>query len=253
MQTHKTPYKQRGAFLVIAMILLLVLSAIGVAAMSMSTTSGRVSRNYTQYLAAQTQAISVAGYGKRILETFIDGKYFGPGTCDSAITCNIIDITFPMNGRPLLPWNSGAGTTPVFRSSQSNTWWNTNAFAYEGTFAGNGNARIVVALVGANHDSPYQNTYRITGYATDSTGTVKATYQLFHVWNAYPDDPGDGTCGNNCNYAKCCDGTNCSGDAIICEASTATYVPPGWTCNDYFITGLGYTGSVCTNPIAPPS
>lgn len=253
MQIRKFPYKQRGAFLVIAMILLVVLSAIGIATMSMSTTARRVSYNYTQYLAAQNQAISVAGYGKRILSTFIDGKYFGPGTCNSAATCNIIDITFPMNGRPVLPWNAGVGTTPVFRASKPNTWWNTNAFAYEGTFAGNGNARVVVALLGANPNNPYQNTYRITGYATDNTGEVKATYQLFHVWNAYPDDPGDGTCGNNCQYAQCCSGTVCGGDVTNCESSIATYVPPGWTCSEYFVTGLGYSGSVCNNPIAPPS
>lgn len=253
---HKQPshiQHQRGAFLVIAMILLIVLSALGVAAMSLANTSERVSHNYSAYLSAQTKAMTMAGYGKRILESFQDGIYFGPGTCSTSGTCNVIDSTFPMNGRPLLPWSSGAGAAVVTRSSANNAWWNTNSFAYEASFAGSGNARVVVSLLGANHSSPYQNTYSIVGYATDPTGTVKATYQLFHVWDAYPDDPGDGTCAGGCNYAQCCSSTNvCASDASSCEGGSATYVPPGWGCNAWFVTGLGYTSSACTNPVCPP-
>lgn len=250
----KLPKQQRGAFLVIAMILLIVLSAMGVAAMSLASTAERVSYNYSAYLAAQTKAMTMAGYGKRILETFQNGVYFGPGTCSTAGTCNVVDNTFPMNGRPLLPWVSGAGTTVINRSSQTNAWWNANAFAYEATFVGSGNARVVVAVQGANPNTPYQHTYRITGYATDPSGTVKATYQIYHVWNAYPTDPGDGTCANGCNYAQCCSTTTtCGGDATSCNTATATYVPPGWTCTDYFVNGLGYDSGACANPIAPPS
>lgn len=248
------PTKQQGAFLIIAMILLIVLSALGVAAMSIANTSERVSHNYSEYIASQIKAISMAGYGERILDTFADGVYFGPGSCNTAATCNVIDNTFPMNGRPVLPWTSGAGTTSVLRASENDAWWNANAFAYEGTFAGSGNARVVVAFLGANASSPYQNTYRIIGYSTDSTGVVKATYQLFHVWDEYPADPGDGTCGGGCHYAQCCSSSStCGSDATSCSTSSATYVPPGWTCSDYFINGLGYSGTVCANPIAPPS
>lgn len=249
-----TRKKQQGAFLVIALILLIVLSALGIAAMSMANTSQQVSYNYSQYLQAQTKAISMAGYGKRILETFANGVYFGPGTCSTAATCNVIDNDFPMSGRPTLPWISGAGTAPVTRSSKNDAWWTTNGFAYEGTFAGDGNARVVVTLLGANSASPYQNTYSIVGYGTDDTGKVKATYRLFHVWNAYPDDPGDGTCANKCHYAQCCSSVlTCATDSISCEGGSATYVPPGWTCTEYFVTGLGYNSGACINPIAPPA
>lgn len=252
-QQPQYPQNQKGAFLVIALILLIVLSAMGVAAMSIANTSERVSHNYSQYLAAQIKAISMAGYIHRILGTFVDGKYFGPGSCNSAATCNLIDSTFPMDGRPVLPWTTGAGMTEVVGSSESNSWWGTNAFAYEGTFAGSGSARGLVAFLGNNTSSPYQNTYRVTGYATDNNGIVKSTYQIFHVWNSYPADPGDGTCAGSCHYAQCCSDINvCGSTAAECNVSTATYVPPGWTCTDYFVTGLGFSGTVCANPIAPP-
>ena len=108
MQTQQ-PTKaktQQGAFLVIALILLIILSALGVAAMSIANTSERVSHNYSKYIASQIKSISMAGYGERILDTFANGLYPGPGTCSTAGTCNVIDSTFPMNGRPLLPWSS---------------------------------------------------------------------------------------------------------------------------------------------------
>src|SRR5579872_5606053 len=154
MQVHlKFPHKQQGAFLVIAMILLLVLSAIGIAGMTVATTAERVSNNYARLVAAKVMALSMAGYSERILDTFHDGVYFGPGTCNSAATCNKIDNTFPMNGRPLLPWISGAGMLDVIGSAQPDMWWNTNAFSYEGTFAGSGNAKVVVAKLGADANS----------------------------------------------------------------------------------------------------
>lgn len=248
------PFKQHGAFLVIAMILLIVLSAIGVAIMSTATTSMQVSRNYSEYLQSRLTAISMAGYGKRILESFPNNVYFGPGTCTTTATCNVINNTFPMNGRPVLPWLSGLGTATMFRSSETNAWWNEHAFAYEASFGGTVGARVIVALLGANHSSPYQNTYRVVGYATDATGSVRNTSQIFHVWNAYPDDPGDGTCAGKCYYGQCCSNTNtCESDATSCENGTATYVPPGWTCTNYFVNGLGYGSSACTYPVAPPA
>lgn len=45
----------------------------------------------------------------------------------------------------------------------------------------------------------------------------------------------------------------CGSDATSCGTSSATYVPPGWSCSGYFVTGLGYSGTVCANAIAPPT
>ena len=256
MQLRSLYRAQQGAFLVIALILLLIISALGVAFMSSSVTANRVGRNYSLYMEAQLRSISMAGYAKRILESYHDGVYSGPGTCDSNTTCNVIDSTFPNSGRPVLAWTSGDGTTAtLLRSSESNSWWNTNAFAYEGSFAGSGNARVIVVRLGANTSSPYENTFRVVGYGTDSSGTsVKSTFQLFHVWKAYPAAPGNGTCAGGCKYTECCSATNsCATDALSCQNGSATYVPPGWTCADYFVTGLGYTGAACTFPVAPPT
>lgn len=247
-------FKQHGAFLVLAMILLILLSAVGVAIMSTATASMQVSRNYAKYLQSRLTSISMAGYGNRILESFADGVYFGPGTCSSAATCNIIYNTFPMNGRPILPWSSGLSGKTLYKSSETIAWWNANSFAYEASFGGSVTARVIVELVGANHSSPYQNTYRVVGFATDSTGVVRNTSQVFHVWNAYPDDPGDGTCAGKCYYSQCCSNTNsCATDATSCQNGSATYVPPGWTCTDFFVTGLGYNSNACLFPVAPPS
>ena len=259
--------RQEAAFLVIALILLLVISAMGLASLAQTTTAMRVSQNYSQYMQAVMKAESIAQYTKRILETFPDGQYPGPPTCDSATTsgtsctslpcpCNSVDPSFPYAGRPFLAWASGLSSATLFGSSESDNWWSSNGFAYAGAFAGSGNARVVVSLLGANTSSPYQNTYRIVGYATDASGTVKSTYQMFHVWNAYPPDPGNGACAqvtDACNYAQCCSASvTCGYDQSSCESGSATYVPPGWTCTDYFVNGLGYNSSACNNQIAPP-
>lgn len=251
MQLHLK--RQKGAFLVIALILIIVLSALGIAAMSEAISANRISSNYSAYLDALDKATSMAQYAKRILESYPDGQYPGPATCTSTGTCNVINNTFPHDGRPTLAWSSGLGTATMNGSSESNQWWIDHGFGYEGTFAGSGTARVVVALLGTNTSSPYQRTYKIVGYATDKTGKVKATYEMFHVWNGYTPDPGNGTCAGLCNYASCCSVSNtCSGSQASCEGATATYVPPGWTCANYFVNGLGYNATACNNPVAPP-
>lgn len=250
------PKKQRGAFMVIALLLLIILSGFGIATVAETNVSARAGRNYSQYMEALAKAKSMAMYAKRILDSYPDATYPEPGTCTSSGTCYTADSAFPYNGRPVLAWSSGLGSAIMNGSSETNTWWNDNGFAYEGAFAGGGNARVIVSLLGTNPSSPYQHTYRIVGYATDSTGAVKATYQLFHVWNGFAADPGNNDCsggGTGCNYAACCSNTTvCGTDQTTCDSGTATYVPPGWTCSDYFETGLGYSATSCTNPIAPP-
>jgi len=256
MHLKTCPKRQQGAFLVISLILMMILSGLGIAFMSSATTSNRVSRNYSQYVEAQIKAISMAGYGKRILETYANGVYSGPGTCTSSSTCNVIDSTFPNSGRPVLAWISGLGTPTFLRGSESNAWWNTNGFAYEAHFTGSGNARTIVALLGVDGSAPYENTYRVVGYGTDSSGTnVKATFELFHVWTAYTPAPGTGSCAGGCAYGQCCSATSiCASDQTSCEGGSASYVPPGWTCTSWFVTGLGYGSSACTNPkpVLPP-
>jgi len=254
MQLKLGSKKQRGAFLIIALILMMILSGLGIAFMSSAFTSNRVSLNYSQYAEAQIRALSLAGYAKRILETYANGVYSGPGTCSSSATCNVIDSTFPNNGRPILAWTGGLGSPTFMRGSENNSWWNTNAFAYEGAFAGSGNARIIVTRLGVNTSSPYQNTYRVVGYSTDSTGTtVKSTYHMFHVWNAYAAAPGNGTCAGGCGYGQCCSSnTLCEVNEGGCVGGSATYVPPGWTCTSYFVNGLGFDSNACSNPVCPP-
>lgn len=254
MQFKLGSKKQQGAFLVIALILMMILSGLGVAFMSSAFTSNRVSLNYSQYAEAKIRALSLAGYAKRILETYADGVYSGPSTCASSGTCNVIDNTFPNNGKPVLAWTGGLGNPTFLRGSESNAWWNTNAFAYEASFAGTGNARIIVTRLGVNASAPYQNTYRVVGYSTDSSGTVvKSTYQLFHVWKGYPAAPGNGTCAGGCGYNQCCSAsTVCASDKTSCEGGSATYVPPGWTCTSWFVTGKTFGSAACANPVCPP-
>lgn len=245
--------RQNGAFLVIALILIIVLAGLGIASMSETVTSARVSRNYSDALAAQETARSMAGYAARILGSYTEARYPAPATCNSAATCNIIVNTFPQSGRPTLVWESGLGTATLIDTSQSNAWWTTNGFAYEEAFGGSTNARVVVSLLGADTSPPYNHTYRIVGYATDPSGVVRATSEQYHQWNGYAPDPGDGTCLGGCHYGECCSNTSvCATDQASCEGASATYVPPGWTCTDYFEVGLGYGSSACAHPVAPP-
>lgn len=251
--------KQRGAFLVIALILLIVLSALGIASMSQAYTSLRVSRNYSKLMQARNKALSMAYYAKRILESYPDGKWPGPATCNSTATCNVIDNTFPQNGRPVLVWTSGLGSTEIGGSAQSDQWWTAHGFAYEGAFSGSGNARVIVSLLGAETNQPYKHTYRIVGYATDSGGSVRATATLFHTWKGYRPDPypnyraapAPNTCASGCPYGQCCSsGGSCSTTQSDCETGTGAYDPPGWLCTDYFVTGLGYNATTCDNPVS---
>lgn len=257
MQIHlkqfKAPQRKTGAFLIIALILVVVLSALGIASMSETVTSTRVALNYSAVMAAQEKARSMTEYANRILGTYTEARFPAPATCDSAGTCNIIDPIFPQSGRPVFVWESGLTGVSLVGTSQSNNWWLTNGFAYEASFAG-GNARVVVSLLGVNPDSPWEHTYRIVGYATDSNGKSRATSEMYHVWNGYVPDPGDGTCLGGCHYGECCSDTStCGKDADSCENSSAAYVPPGWTCTDYFISGLGFESSACTHPVDPPT
>ncbi len=194
----------------------------------------------------------MAAYAKRIIDSYTAGQYIGPATCNSTSSCNLIVNTFPQNGRPTLVWSSGLGTNNFTSGANSNTWWNAHGFAYEGAFSGSGNARVLVSLLGQDtHYPDYTHTYKIVGYATDTTGKVGATSEIFTTWNGYVADPGDGTCAGGCNYGQCCSSGNlCVSDQAGCEGGSATVVPPGWYCSDYFVTGLGYDPVVCTNTMA---
>lgn len=263
MQLHLNvrPTKQRGAFLVVAIIMLLVLSSLGVALMSMAVTASRTSRNYSDYVTAHIRAISMAGYAQRIIESYATGQYPGPGTCTDSASCNVIDNTFPRNGKPILPWNIGtlSGVT-LFKGSENNTWWTDNSFAYESTFAGNGNARVIVELLNTSATYPYTNTYRIVGYSTSNDGTSPSTSQIYTTWDGFYADPFPSTsgsslyatsiCSGGCPYGQCCSGGTCGSDEGTCEAGTETYVPPGWSCAEYFVSGLGYDSSTCANQVA---
>ncbi len=265
MQIHlkylKTkPHRQHGAFLVVALILIIILAGLGIALMSETVSSLRVSKNYSKHLEAQQKADSIAQYGKRIFASFTDRKQPPPQGCNSAATCNVINNTFPYSGRPALAWTSGAGFTgKLIGATETNAFWNTNGFAYEGTFAGSGDAHLIAQRVGidtANY--PYPRTYRIVGYATDSTATVKATSELYHTHYGYPADPnlgstGTTTAGVGCPWGYCAPngvpGT-CSSAEAICEATNALlFPPPGWTCAEYYNVGLGYSAN-CLQPMA---
>jgi Tfp pilus assembly protein PilX len=264
MRLHQTGFallrKQSGAFLVIAVILIIVLSALGIASMSETVYSLRTSRNYSKYMEAKAQATSMAEYGKKILASYPDGKYPGPATCTTTGTCNVINNAFPHNGRPTLVWSSGLGTAKLNENSESDAWWTSHGFAYENAFSGSSNARVIVQLIGTESASPYRNTYKIVGYATDSTGTVRATSTLYHQWYgyrtdpypSYPDTPFNG-CTSGCPYGQCCSSSGtCAATQAACEANLGTYTPPGWYCSDYYGPGgLGYTvNSTCLNPLS---
>lgn len=239
--------RQKGAFLIIALILIVVISGLGVATISISTTSARVSGHYSKYNEAKAKATSMAIYAYKILESYDDRVWPGPGTCTSSGTCNVISSGFPHNGRPVLAWISGLSNPPLLGSSQSDAFWTTNGFEYEETFAGSGNARVIVEVVGTDTTYPYERTFRIVGYATDNTGTVQATHEMFYSFETWPADPGNGTCAGGCNYGECCASGSCVTTQAGCESATSVSVPPGWTCEEYFVNGLGYNASTCNN------
>lgn len=254
------PKSSRGAFLVIALILLIVLSAIAVATMNLTMSSFRVARNYSNYMQAEGKAISMAGYGMRILDTYTNYKFPLPATCNSSSTCNLIQSAFPYSGRPTLAWSENLNTDYLVNNAGSNSWWTTNGFAYEATFAGSGNARVIVSLLGAQTSIPWTHTYEIAGYATDNIGQVRKTSQIFTSINGYRPDPYPSSasgnayslsaCAGGCPYGQCCSGTTCSSSQAVCENATETYVPPGWSCSQYFVTNLGYSSTTCNNKVA---
>lgn len=251
------PKDSRGAFLVISMILLIVLTGVVLAGMSLSVSSFRVSRNYSNLIQAQTKAISMAGYGQRLLDSYVATKFPLPKTCNTSGTCNVINNTFPYSGRPTMAWDSGLNTDNLIATSGSNSWWTTNGLAYESTFGGGGNARVIVSLVGAQPRMPWLHTYNVVGYATDNNGLARSTQDVFYSIAGYRPDPYPATSGTNvysssgctggCPYGQCCSGSTCSSNQATCESAAETYVPAGWFCNEYFITALGYASSSCNN------
>lgn len=255
LYTH--PRKCRGAFLIIALILLIVLSALGVASMTLALTSNRVSQNYSGYLEAKAKAESMVQYGMRILSTHTPYIYPLPETCDSAITCNVINNNYPYSGRPALAWTANLDTDKLVGTAGSDNWWTTNGFDYEGTYSGSGNARVIVSQVGSDTGYPWMHTYKIVGYATDTTGKIRATAAGYISMAGYATDPFPSTtgtsmystsaCTGGCAYGQCCSGTTCSTNQTSCETASQTFTPPGWYCDEYFITGLGYGASSCTN------
>lgn len=254
------PSKSHGAFLIIALILLIVLSALGVASMTLALTSNRVSQNYSGYLEAKTKAESMVQYGMRILSSHTPYTYPLPDTCDSAVTCNVINNNYPYSGRPTLAWTANLDTDKLVKTAGSDNWWTTNGFAYEGTYSGSGNARVIVSQVGSDTDYPWMHTYKIVGYGTDNTGKIRATASGFISIAGYPPDPYPSTvgtsmystsaCTGGCAHGQCCSSSVCSTSQASCESATQTFTPPGWYCDEYFVTGLGYGASSCTNNTA---
>lgn len=254
---NKLP-KQRGAILVISLILLVVLAGLSVAAMSIALTSSRSSQHYSKFLEAQTRAVTMANYAKRILESYNNGQYPEPGTCNSIETCNVIISGFPHNGRPRFVWTSGINLSDI-NGLQTDEWWTQHGFAYEGAFSGGGNARVIVYRTINYTEDPYYRAYKIVGYGTDATGSVRATSTLYHTALGFKADPypksgtnlyGTSGCSNGCPYGSCCNAGTCSTSAASCNSASATFTPPGWTCSQYFVAGLGYNSSTCNNSVA---
>ncbi|HSX20420.1 MAG TPA: hypothetical protein VLG38_04785, partial [Gammaproteobacteria bacterium] len=251
--------KQRGAFLVIGMMLLIVLSALSIAAMSIAYTSTKVGRNYSKFESAQMRAVTMAAYAKRVLSSYTDGVWPDPQTCNSTGTCNGLAGYPDWGQRPVFTWSSGISDGDL-AGGQSDAWWTSHGYGFPGGFGGGGNARVIVKIVSQSSTDPWPILYRITGYGTDSTGTVRATATLYHQRLSFWPDPypasgynlytaGNNGCSQGCPYGSCCNSSGvCSTSQATCESNYGSYVPAGWSCGGWFVNMRGFSyNAMCYN------
>lgn len=255
------PFKNKGAILVISLILLIVLSGLVIAGMNLGIISLRVGRNYSGYAQAREKATTMAAYAVRLLDTYTNYKYPLPKTCTSVATCYGVDNTFPYNGRQTIVWSSGLDLNNLVGSAGTNAWWTTYGLNFGATYAGGGNERVIVSLLGAQTSLPYENNYQVVGYATDLTGRIRATSEpVYFTINGYRPDPYPAAAGTNlynlaactggCPYGQCCKDGVCSASQATCETCQQAFPPDGWYCNEYFVTGKGYASTTCNNNTA---
>ncbi|MGH8250596.1 MAG: pilus assembly PilX family protein [Steroidobacteraceae bacterium] len=171
-QIARMPRAQQGAVLVISLILLLVMTVLGLAAMQITRMQERMAGN----LRDSNVAFQGAEAGLRDAENRLRLMVARPDTC-AAAPCAIPSVY----ERNVLP--------PNLRN-QTSVWWANNAQEYgvdgvQEIQQATEDPRVAIEDAGfipdsltVGHAPPEgRNFYRITGYSTGATGTAQAVLE----------------------------------------------------------------------------
>ena len=156
--------QQQGAFLIIAMILLVVVSGLGVSTLSLSVLNRQASNNFGNHQEAVMRADSMVEHARaKIL------------ALDTSVTPNLCN-----KSEGCLLWESGQIPSAIHHTSnggQNLSWWSNYGTSFDGgSFANNSNMYYIIESTSVvNTVSGYTYGFRIIGHATDNTGTVVAT------------------------------------------------------------------------------
>lgn len=161
--------KQRGALLIISLLLIVVLAGLGISTMKSATTSSKASLNHIKYLEAKNKANSVLAYVKSQLDALPTDTE--PTVCSS-------------NESNCLIFSNGSIPTVLSpNSTQMNAWLEQSSQATM-LFEGEGDARYTVEEVSdyINSQSNNEKLFRILAYATDRQNTASAISEAYYTW-----------------------------------------------------------------------
>ena len=162
---HIQQKSSRGAFLIISMILLIVLSGLGIATMTMATTDNRGTRNYSYYLDSTSKAKNLTDTLKLRIDSLPTWPI--PSTCTLDKTCQYL-------ARGQLP--------TIHRSAQSKAWWTEYAQESPLNMQGDGKLYYFIEEWSQwNSGSTHNRIYRIVTYSTGKGDFVQATNEDFYT------------------------------------------------------------------------
>lgn len=165
---------QKGAFLIISMILLIVLSGLGIATMTLVTTDNRTTRNYSNYIDAKSKADLHLQSLRLKIENLNDWPI--PATCNLAKTCGFL-------ARGQLP--------QVYRSAKDNDWWADTAqeLSLSNSFEHQGKLYYFIEEWSAwNVDLTHYRIYRIISYSSGKNNLNQVTAEDF-ITKQYNEPP----------------------------------------------------------------
>lgn len=250
---------EKGMFLIICLLLLIVLAIIGLSTSSVSVTNNKANAYSSSIAEAQQKAESIANFVFSILDSqnkiLQDITPSIPSTSCSPITNCLI-----WNSQPNI--TGGGSMTDTKSNTTIKQWWYANTWAYPNAtqlhaFAA---GKTYSSINGSQPNDPIANyvviqdgptvtdpqgynirNLRIIAYATDKNGQTAAVKQIYYPWVARcKTDPGSPTPGPGCLERAVCTWIRNNRDWCLTNASL---------CNDPYYSGRGYR--IAAVPLTP--
>lgn len=167
--------KQRGAILMVSLIMLLVMTMIAISAMRSTTLEERMGGNTRN----QETAFQAAEAALRAGESSLMGNTAEPlATSDGSTDIWVLDAPDPDSTNAIAWWKE---------STRDQSWWTSSAVSYTGTLSGVGSAPLYLIEeadfvrdslnLGTQQDESGQVYYRVTARATGGDDLARVLLQ----------------------------------------------------------------------------